>query len=425
MTGMTQSIKRWYAIIAFMVMTLLASQATLAWHQIKSPDFKSLQVIVNNDFKALPVMELGSDDILSIGFDEMSHNYHRLTYHIEPCNPDWSTNTELFDSDWLEGFNDMPIEDYQNSLNTTVLYTHYHIQLPNENTRLKMSGNYRVHIIDEDDGSAEVIVVQLRVVEQVVGLAMTVTTNTDVDLNQSHQQLSLNLTYNALRVTDPDTQVQTFLMQNGREDNMKVNIAPNYKTTRGLTWEHNRNLIFAAGNEYRKFEVLDPSHPTMGLFSVTWDEAGQRYHAVPFIAEPRRSYIYDRDANGAFLIRNSDNVEIHYTSDYVWVHYFLKAYRRYDNAIVRVNGRWACGDDSEYTLSWNDEEQGYDGMVLQKLGYYNYQFLLCDIDGTTHTMPEEGSFYQTENDYEAFVYFRGTGDRSWRLVGYSEITKAR
>jgi hypothetical protein len=258
-----------------------------------------------------------------------------------------------------------------------------------------------------------------------VGLAMNVTTNTDVDLNQSHQQLSLNLTYNSLRATDPDTQIQTFIMQNGREDNMKVNVAPNYKTTRGLTWEHNRNLIFSAGNEYRKFEVLDPSHPTMGLFSVTWDEENRCYHAVPFIAEPRRNYLYDQDANGAFLIRNSDNTEIHYTSDYVWVHYFLKAYRHYDNATVRVSGRWACGDDSEYTLSWNDEEHGYEGVVLQKLGYYNYQFLLCDIDGTTHPMPEDGSFYQTENDYEAFVYFRGTGDRYWRLVGYTEVTKAR
>ena len=59
---------------------------------------------------------------------------------------------------------------------------------------------------------------------------------------------------------------------------------------------------------------------------------------------------------------------------------------------------------------------------MQKLGYYNYQFLMADLDGTTHRMPEEGSFFQTENRYEAFVYYRGTGERSWRLVGFNEIT---
>jgi hypothetical protein len=48
--------------------------------------------------------------------------------------------------------------------------------------------------------------------------------------------------------------------------------------------------------------------------------------------------------------------------------------------------------------------------------------LLQDPGGATHVVPEEGSFYQTENRYEALVYYRATGGRSWRLVGYQEIT---
>ena len=45
-----------------------------------------------------------------------------------------------------------------------------------------------------------------------------------------------------------------------------------------------------------------------------------------------------------------------------------------------------------------------------------------DMDGTTHRIPEEGSFYQTENQYQAFVYYRETGGRTWRLVGFQDIT---
>ena len=408
--------------IELLALALLLPVTASGWHKLLSPNFKSLQVVVNNDFEALPVMTLGSDDVMRISFDELSHNYHRLVYRIEACNPDWSSNEELFESDWLEGFNGMPIDDYQNSLNTTVLYTHYELQLPNGDTRLKMSGNYRLHICDEDDSGREVAIVEFRVVEQVVGLQISVTTNTDIDLNQSHQQVQLNMRYNGLRVTYPEEQIQTVIMQNGREDNMKVNVKPNYISAQGLTWEHNRSLIFEAGNEYHKYEVLDTSHPTMGLESMTWDEGQRRFHATPFLVEQRRNYVYDVDANGAFLVRNSDNVEVDYTSDYVWVHYRLKPLRRYDHAHIMVDGRWACGDRQEYFLQWNEDSKMYEGVVMQKLGYYNYQLLLSDLDGTTHQLPEEGSFYQTENRYQALVYYRGNGERAWRIVGYREVT---
>jgi hypothetical protein len=44
-----------------------------------------------------------------------------------------------------------------------------------------------------------------------------------------------------------------------------------------------------------------------------------------------------------------------------------------------------------------------------------------DPDGVTHRVPEEGSFYQTENKYMALVYYKGNSDRTWRLVGHQGI----
>ena len=41
-----------------------------------------------------------------------------------------------------------------------MLYTHYQLLFPNGDCRPKMSGNYRVHITDEDDGGREVIAVE-------------------------------------------------------------------------------------------------------------------------------------------------------------------------------------------------------------------------------------------------------------------------
>ena len=38
-------------------------------------------------------------------------------------------------------------------------------------------------------------------------------------------------------------------------------------------------------------------------------------------------------------------------------------------------------------------------------------------------LPSEGNFFQTENRYQAMVYYKGTGERTWRLVGYQQVSK--
>ena len=162
------------------------------------------------------MMTLNSDDVLTIGFDEFSHNYHRLTCHLDHCEADWSVSQDIFESDWLQGFNDWQIEDYQNSINTTVLYTHYQLTIPNDRCQLKASGNYRLTIYDEDDADEKLLEVEFYVVEPLMTVGVEVTTNTDIDHNDSHQQLSFSLNYNDLRVTDLAEQLQTVVMQTGR-----------------------------------------------------------------------------------------------------------------------------------------------------------------------------------------------------------------
>lgn len=401
---------------------LIIPLAANAWHSVKMPNIKSLQVILNDDFEALPVLQLKGHDVMHISFDELSHNYKRFTYHVEPCNPDWTPTEGLFDADWLEGINDQPIDEYDNSINTSVLYTHYAFDFPNEQTNVRISGNYRLHIVD-DETQEDAAVVEFRVLEPITNVGLGVTTNTDIDLNGRYQQVNMTVKLNGLKVTRIDEELQTFVMQNGREDNMKVNIKPNYITPQAFQWEHNRRLIFDAGNEYHKFEVLDPRHLSMGLADVMWDKETNTWHAVPYPCEQRRSYLYDEDTDGAFLLRNSDNYDAERTSEYVYVHYFLKPLREYSDAHIVLNGRWTTEPLDNYIMQYDEAEQVYKLTVMQKLGYYNYQLLLMDYDGTTHTLPEEGSFFETENKYQALVYYKATSERAWRLVGFQEIVK--
>lgn len=224
---------------------------------------------------SLPVIKLrgnSPNDIINIGFDDLTHSYHRYVYKIEHCNADWTVSDQLFTSDYIEGFADgSTIDDNEESINTNVLYTHYKLRIPNEDCQLKMSGNYKLTVYDENDNNRHVFTACFMVLEPQMGLQLSVTTNTDLDFNKAHQQVSMQLSYGNINVTGPTSQIKTAVMQNGRWYNAKLNAKPQYIMPNGLKWDHNRDLIFPAGNEYHKFEVLDVSHPTMGIDRIDWD----------------------------------------------------------------------------------------------------------------------------------------------------------
>ena len=388
------------------------------FHKIYSPQVKSLQVVVNQNWQSLPVMKLNSADRLYVGFDELSHDYHRYICHIERCEADWTTATEMFESDWLNGFNDLIVDDYEHSINTTVPYTHYQFSLPNDQCHLKMSGNYRLHI-QEDGTDEDVLTVEFMVTEQSMQLSMTATTNTDQDTNGRHQQVSMSIGYMNHSVVRPDEQIQTVVMQNGREDNCRRNVRPAFVNQNGQEWSHAMEYIFDAGNEYRKYEVLDPTHPTMGIDYIRWD--GDHYQVFPYISEPRPNYLYDEDADGAFYIRNSDNRENDIISDYVWINYRLKSDPVSDGYIV-IDGQWTTENSETYRMTYDEDAGMYTASILQKQGYYSYQYLWEDNRGTRRPLPSEGNFYPTENRYQAFIYFKEVGGRTWRLTAFGQIT---
>ena len=400
------------------ILLLLLPMTLSAENRIYDPQVKSLQAVVNQDWLSPAVMRLYGNDHLHVSFDELSHDYHRYIYRLEHCEADWTSSEELFDTDWLEGFNDNVIEDFEHSINTTVAYTHYQLTIPNDKCRLKMSGNYRLHVIDEDQGN-EILTVEFMITEQAMNLSMAISTNTDIDTNLCHQQVSFGVKYGSLSVTDPQEQLQTVVMQNSREDNWRWNVRPSAVSQNGLEWKHRKELIFDGGNEYRKFEVLDPSHPTMGIDRISWD--GEYFQAFPFISEPRPNYLYDEDADGSFYIRNSDNRENDIISDYVWVNYRLKSPYMTEGSVV-IDGRWTTEDPETYLMEYDEANKLYTASILQKLGYYSYQYLWVTDDGFTHPLPSEGNFYQTENRYQVLVYYKEIGGRTWRLVAFSQST---
>ena len=405
-----------FTIFAFFCTLAMTAQR----HEIMSDHIATLQVVADNDWLTMPVIRLNSGQRIHIEFDDLTHQYNRYAYKVIHCEADWTESEELFESDYIEGFADgNTIDEMEESLNTNQLYTHYSLTLPNEHCRLKMSGNYTVEVYDDNDDSEPMLTACFMVVEPVMTVRMEVTPNTDIDVNKSHQQVSMEVGYNGLQVLQPERQIHTVVLQNGRWDNARLNAKPQYTMADGLRWDHNRDLIFDAGNEYRKFEVLDTDHPTLGIDRIRWD--GKQFHAFVFADEPRPNYLYDEDANGAFYIRNSDNIENNRISDYVQVHFQLMCPQPVSGDVY-VNGVWTNDRFLEqYRMEYDYGSSSYQLTLPLKMGYYSYQYVMLDADGFAQVMPTEGSFFQTENEYYALVYYRQQGGRTDRLVGYQKV----
>lgn len=407
--------KRIVTIIAFLACLLSVSGQR---NEVYNERIRSLQVIVNGEWtENPPVMRLHTNDELYIGFDDLTHTYHRYVYRIEHCEADWTVSDQIFESDYLAGFNGNPIEDEaEQSLNTTVLYNHYSIFLPNDNCSLKMSGNYRLTVFDEDNDNEKMFSVCFMVAERLMSSSLAITPNTDETVRKYHQQVDMNLSYGNLIVTDYERQLYTVVMQNGRWDNAVINPKPAFIRRDGLQWTHNRNLIFDAGNEYMKFEMFDAHRLSLNIDHRR--NIDDYYHTFLMPNEERHSYYYDEDANGAFIIRNSDYYDVNRLCDYEFVHYQIHSPRVVGD--VYLNGIWTNDQfTDEYRMTFNPQIDAYEAIVLQKQGYYNYQALVLDRDGRTHPLPAQGNFYETENSYQMLVYYKGNSDRTWRLVSFT------
>lgn len=232
--------------------------------------------------------------------------------------------------------------------------------------------------------------------------------------------MDFSVNYGLVKVIDPHRELKTVVMQNRRWDNCVVNPKPNIQAANKIEFTHNRQLIFPAGNEYHKFEILDVHIPTLNVDRMEWFDP--YYHATLYPNQTARNYLYDEDQNGAFIIRNSDDEDVATTCDYVFTHFTLKS-PQLPGGEVYLNGEWTYNRFiPEYRMTYNRETQAYEATALLKQGYYNYNYLFVP-DGETqgNSGRTDGNFYETENEYIILVYHRPNGGRYDKLVGYRRM----
>lgn len=405
---------------------------------IFDPKFRTITTDVSGNRLAPPVITLGSADQLHIGFDCMSEDREFLRYSIYHCNSRWEPSN-LVDAEVFDGFNYADITDYAFSRATSTHYVHYSITLPNADFQFRISGNYLLKVYPENDPEKTLLQVRFMVSEGAVDIRGNATSRTDIDYNGSNQQLEFRVDLNRYPVRDAFNDIAICITQNGRTDNPAVVSHPSRMEGNTLVFEHQPQLIFPAGNEYRRMETVQMQYPGMRIDHI--DYFAPYYHHFVELDKPRHSslYTYDSTQHGRFFVREYNADDSDTEADYSVVHFVLDMLP-VPGADVYIEGDFTNRRFDESSKMAYDSEAGvYHKEMLLKQGAYNYQYLTLPsgvqhgtkrrdatplnngINAKASSAVTEGNFYQTVNEYLVTVYYRAPGERYDRLLGCTLI----
>ena len=374
---------------------------------------------------SLPVIDLGSSQRLVCKFDQFSADPKSYRYTIVHCDADWSPS-RVVTSEYMDGFPDNPVNDYDFSINTTIPFVNYRLFLPNENANIKLSGNYLLKIWEDGNKDNPVLARPFYVTEKVAEIAGQVQKASYEGYNGASQQLSFVVNFPPLTWTDPLNEIRTVVMQNQRYDNRLPNLKPTFIRQNQLVYEDNFNL-FKGGNEFRNFDAKNLQTNGMGVHSIEFRDPYFHLFLEKDISMHNEIYRTRNDLNGSYLVKNDRTGNSDLESDYVYVHFSLSPPDLVTNDLIYVFGAltdWKCLPFNQ--MNYQSETKSYEATILLKQGFYDYQYAMIDkSSGALDATVLEGSHVQTENDYRVFVYYRGFSSRYDRLIGYRVINSVK
>lgn len=363
-----------------------------------------------------PVIQLGES--MTLEFDDLTAREQDYYYKIIHCDYDW-TPSQLLKSQYLVGNDNQRIIDYENSYTTLQPYSNYRLTIPNENVRLKVSGNYVLEIYNsygELQFSRRFVVYR-----DAVAVGGTVKRSRDFNFLNEKQVVQFNINTAGFPVVNPKNEVKVAILQNHFWPTALYNIKPQYTIGSELVYKYDQETSFFGGNEFLNFDTKDLRSPS---FAISRVEFGEVYNHYLFTNEFRydRQYTYFPDINGDFVVRTLQGEDVSREAEYTKVHFSLP----YTNEIgldnVFVVGKfnnYALSDENKMTF--NQDTGKFELTLMMKQGFYNYKYVVERADGTLEPNYVSGNFHFTENNYLILVYYRNFGELYDSIIGIGSV----
>ena len=214
-------------------------------------------------------------------------------------------------------------------------------------------------------------------------------------------------------------------MQNNRWDNAIHDLKPLFIRNNTLIYDYNRENVFKAGNEFRYFD--NRTNKVNGENVLATEFHRPYFHKTLMTDEVRsnKKYFAYEEMNGLYAVESQDREVQDYDveCDYTFVHFTLPLESILLGGSVNVFGalsNWNANKSNEMT--WNFSTSAYELTLLLKQGYYNFIYVYVPKGSKVADHSNiEGSYWETENDYQIFVYYREPASRYDRLIGYRQL----
>ena len=367
---------------------------------------------------AYPILQMNDEKPLLLSFDDLNTSAKNYNYIIVHCDADWMPSRIAY-SEYADGFYQNQITDYQPSFSTHVPYIHYQLQLPNENVKLKLSGNYVVIVYEGVNEDTPVFIKRFVLVEPHVTILPDIKRPVLPLYQNAYQEIDFSLLYPDFPMENPYQNIKVSVVKNNQWKFSNNDLKPIFIRSTELVYDDAEKNIVLGGNEYRSFDIKSLKYLSANIESIEFKGEAWHVELKPDNPRDKISYLYNEDLNGKYLIQNQQGTDATIDAEYAHILFTFPAGAPLKDGDIYVYGGltdYNCYDDNK--MIYNAKKQAYELDLQVKQGYYNYQYVYVpkkstDVDDRYF----EGSFYETENDYVIYVYYRPFGSRFDSLIG--------
>lgn len=366
-----------------------------------------------------PVIRINSDEKLVLDFDLLANDPETYYYSFIHCDRDW-TESSVFQTDFVNGLSEEPIEDYQVSFNTRTNYYHYRLVFPDDQMSLRLSGNYIIKVYTTGNPDKPAMTKRFMISEESSSITSNVLRPVLASWYNTGQEVDFTVSFSGLKVNDPAKDISSVVLQNGKWLDARSDLRPDVVGNNELRYSSlSDKNIFSGGNEYRYFDIKSLRYQTEFVRKIDFIDDCYHVFLVPSENREFKPYFFEQDLNGKYYVAIKEGKNMETDADYVYVYFTLPSKYRIEGGDMYVSGalsNWAFTATNRMTY---DQEKGeYQCTMLLKQGWYNYEYIFLK-KGETSAAPSyfEGNHYETENDYLIIVYYRSPMDRYDRIIG--------